>query len=205
MQHAYATVIQLLHTTRGTKLYKSPERILNENSNKAPLEDTRQLNVAGDVWALGVTLMELALGRHPIPQLSPEQQSIWLSSNRNDRANKFPAQNTMMNDIVLLAEMNRLSSNSVRLNSCKFSDDFASFVDMCLKRNATERATLSTLRQMDFITNTPQNAESYAKWVTEIVNKYTNVRVRKSYKIKFLSKIIYVNVETITERRTHEF
>lgn len=56
----------------GTRSYMAPERLTGE-----------QYNTLSDVWSLGLSLVELATGRYPIPAI--EDENVYLSAFNSHR------------------------------------------------------------------------------------------------------------------------
>ena len=55
----------------GTQAYMAPERMSGA---------AEEFSSAADIWALGVSLLEMASGRHPFPTLHPRNASTWMNS-----------------------------------------------------------------------------------------------------------------------------
>eukprot|EP00754_Rhynchopus_humris_P020638 Rhum_TRINITY_DN14706_c5_g1::Rhum_TRINITY_DN14706_c5_g1_i1::g.111920::m.111920 len=55
----------------GTQAYMAPERMSGAAT---------EFSSAADIWALGVSLLEMASGRHPFPTLHPRNASTWMNS-----------------------------------------------------------------------------------------------------------------------------
>ncbi|KAG9395486.1 Protein kinase domain [Carpediemonas membranifera] len=93
----------------GTMVYMSPERI-NGGS----------YSFAADIWALGLTVMEVAMGRFP---LAPTMED----------AGSF----LDVMDIIVSQEIPRLPD--------EFSPEFQHFISLCLKKDVAERPMAPTL------------------------------------------------------------
>ena len=59
----------------GTRSYMAPERLKGS-----------KYTVQSDIWSLGLSLIEMAIGRYPIPPLSAQQIEAIFSSNAKDRS-----------------------------------------------------------------------------------------------------------------------
>lgn len=109
----------------GTCAYMSPERFDPETFGDGGNYD----GYAGDIWSLGVTLMELHLGRFPL--LPPGERPDWAS----------------LMCAVCFGELPGLPDD--------VSDEFRSFVDCCLQKDSTRRWTASQLLTHPFLRQDP--------------------------------------------------
>lgn len=137
----------MANTFVGTRSYMSPERLQGS-----------QYSVASDLWSLGLSLLEVSLGIYPIPP--PDQETLGQifgpqivnsegagsSSSRagppNAGGNSRPQPKPMA--IFELLEY-IVNQPPPKLPAKVFSENMRDFVDRCLKRNANERADLSSL------------------------------------------------------------
>lgn len=101
-----------------------------------------------DIWSLGLSLIEMAIGMYPIPP--PDSQTLEHIFNAVDSAdlNKLLELHTI-NEPKPMAIFELLdyivNEPPPRLDHRIFSADFKEFVDRCLKKNPEERADLKTL------------------------------------------------------------
>lgn len=102
----------------GTSAYLSPERI------NPPAGGGEYNGYASDVWSLGVTLLELALGRFPFGP--PGQVADWM---------------TLFGAIVY---------NDPPQAPEHFSPQFRDFISSCLQKDFNKRASISALIQHPF-------------------------------------------------------
>ena len=105
----------LAKSFKGTHIYMSPERIKAE-----------AYSVQSDIWSLGMTLMEIALGKHP----------FFLGK---ERLSPFDCLEKIVHE------------PSPRLPEGKFSKDFQNFLHTCLMKDASEREDLPTLLKHPFV------------------------------------------------------
>ncbi|XP_055349258.1 dual specificity mitogen-activated protein kinase kinase 4-like [Paramacrobiotus metropolitanus] len=113
-------VDSIARTNVGCRPYMAPERI---DPTKA-----QQYDIRSDVWSLGITLMELALGQFPYPIQE------W------DNVFKQLAQ-------VVEGEPPRLD----RMRHPRFSDEFIDFVNICLAKDVPKRPKYKLLLSHAFI------------------------------------------------------
>lgn len=100
----------------GTQAYMSPERLVNKSYGPN-----------ADVWGLGVTLYELAVGRHP-----------------------FADYVTQM-DLTCAVVDEHLTPHLPVQQDSGFSPLFAEFIELCTKSNPLERATASQLLEHEWV------------------------------------------------------
>lgn len=114
----------------GTMYYMAPERIQPELS--------KQYTPKADVWSLGVTLIELALGRYP-----------------------FPKESSPFKMLVHIVEG---QSPTSKLTPDTFSECFIDFVSKCVKQVADHRASFRELLTHPFVVEDRQPSE-VVQWV----------------------------------------
>lgn len=101
-----------------------------------------------DIWSLGLSLIEMAIGMYPIPP--PDSQTLERIFSAVDSAdlNKLLEIHTI-NEPKPMAIFELLdyivNEPPPKLEHRIFSADFKEFVDRCLKKNPDERADLKTL------------------------------------------------------------
>nr|DAD27262.1 TPA_asm: hypothetical protein HUJ06_028730 [Nelumbo nucifera] len=106
----------------GTSAYMSPERFDSEKWNGGPNDD----GFAGDVWALGVTMLECYMGHFPL--IAPGQKPDWA---------------TLM-CAICFGEPPKLVETA--------SPDFESFIQRCLEKDWRNRGTVLELLSHPFVT-----------------------------------------------------
>ena len=111
------TMASAATTYVGTFLYMSPERI-------DPASQPDHQPFPGDVWALGLTLAELALKRYPLAESDAEVAQLAA----------FP-----IIHMILTSPLPRLRGRDDKLQAV---------VDGCLQRRVTERSSLEELQPM---------------------------------------------------------
>lgn len=95
-----------------------------------------------DIWSLGLSLVEMAIGMYPIPP--PDAKTLAAIFDDN---NEEGSQTVIEPKVMAIFELLDYIVNEMppRLEHKIFSDEFKHFVDICLKKNPDERADLKTL------------------------------------------------------------
>ncbi|XP_026234141.1 dual specificity mitogen-activated protein kinase kinase 5 [Anabas testudineus] len=126
-------VNSIAKTYVGTNAYMAPERISGE-----------QYGIHADVWSVGISFMELALGMFPYPQIQKNQGSL------------MPLQ--LLQCIV--------DEDPPVLPVSQFSEKFVHFITQCMRRQPKERPAPNKLMDHSFITQyNDGNAEVVSMWV----------------------------------------
>ncbi|KAM8895132.1 dual specificity mitogen-activated protein kinase kinase 5 [Spinachia spinachia] len=126
-------VNSIAKTYVGTNAYMAPERISGE-----------QYGIHADVWSLGISLMELALGMFPYPQIQKNQGSL------------MPLQ--LLQCIV--------DEDPPVFPVGQFSEKFVNFITQCMRRQPKERPAPNNLMDHSFIAQfNDGNAEVVSMWV----------------------------------------
>ncbi|GAB1861900.1 mitogen-activated protein kinase kinase [Camponotus japonicus] len=153
----------------GTRSYMSPERLQGTH-----------YSVQSDVWSLGLSLVEMAIGMYPIPP--PDEKT--LASIFGLQSVQPPAENPVTNSVptpttqspghsassprpMAVFELLEYIVNEPppKLPPGIFSDAFMDFVDRCLKKNPAERADLKTLMSHEWIKKAESENVDFAGWV----------------------------------------
>jgi mitogen-activated protein kinase kinase 1 len=113
-----------------------------------------QYSVASDLWSLGLSLLEVSLGMYPIPPPDPET----LVHMFGPEASEDPFNMASPNNQAVMAKRPVSKPMAIfelleyivnqpppKLPPGVFSEEMRDFVDVCLKRNATERPDLAIL------------------------------------------------------------
>lgn len=170
----------------GTRSYMAPERLMG----------TQEYTIKSDVWALGITLIELALGFYPIPGKSRAEIQNFLKipildaeteeyfnityKKIHDYAEQHytglqPTQNMAIFELldhIVTADPPQLYEEPPH-----FDANFVNFVNSCLKKEMQERATFIELSEMEFVKESEtvfaKDTEYFSKYMTYIVKKYS--------------------------------
>ncbi|KAK0180933.1 hypothetical protein PV327_003262 [Microctonus hyperodae] len=152
----------------GTRSYMSPERLQGTH-----------YSVQSDIWSLGLSLVEMAIGMYPIPP--PDTRTLIsifgpqaaqtpvenLTNNVSTPTTQSPAHNTSSPRPMAIFELLDYIVNEPppKLPPGIFTDSFMDFVDRCLKKNPAERADLKTLMNHEWIKKAEMENVDIAGWV----------------------------------------
>ncbi|KYM79344.1 Dual specificity mitogen-activated protein kinase kinase dSOR1 [Atta colombica] len=165
----------MAHSFVGTRSYMSPERLQGSH-----------YSVQSDIWSLGVSLVEMAIGMYPIPPPDDRLLASIFGSEWIQHAGENPATvsesstppprpptrrcqylSTHTPKPLAVFELLELIVNEPppRLPSGLFSNAFIDFIDRCLKRNPNDRADLKTLTNHEWIRKAESENVDLAGWV----------------------------------------
>jgi len=156
----------------GTRSYMSPERLQGS-----------QYSVASDLWSLGLSLVEMALGCYPIPPPDPHHLAhIFGPAFTEDPNNMIPVPSprtprtpcTSANPTIKPMAIFELLEYIVnqpppKLPSRVFSPEMRDFVDICLKKNPSERPDLVRLMSHPWLKDVEKDQTDVAKWVQDVI------------------------------------
>lgn len=129
----------------GTSYYMAPERL-----------EGNPYAVQSDIWSLGLSLVELALGMYPIPQEDPVKMYY---SPRTDRKN-MPIFELMQS--IVHEPPPTVPGPPI------FTDEFKNFIDRCLKKNPSDRFDLRSIFQHPFLMNAETSSVNVDVWVCQV-------------------------------------
>ncbi|XP_077491157.1 dual specificity mitogen-activated protein kinase kinase lic isoform X2 [Amblyomma americanum] len=119
----------------GCKPYMAPERINPESSNMG-------YDVRSDVWSLGITMIELSLGRFPYPNFrTPFEQ---------------------LKHVV--------EDDPPRLPTGQFSPEYEDFINACLQKQPAKRLTYPQLLNMPFLQRHSDGSVEMSEFIAEILD-----------------------------------
>ncbi|XP_070478919.1 dual specificity mitogen-activated protein kinase kinase 5 isoform X1 [Equus przewalskii] len=128
-------VNSIAKTYVGTNAYMAPERISGE-----------QYGIHSDVWSLGISFMELALGRFPYPQDAAtallDEQCVGpclRSKPMNPRPLKLSIQKNQGSLMPLQLLQCIVDEDSPVLPVGEFSEPFVHFITQCMRKQPKER------------------------------------------------------------------
>lgn len=94
-------------------------------------------SVQSDIWSLGLSLIEMAIGVYPIPPPDPKLIDQILSENLPPPEPKI---------MSFFAQLEHISTAPApRLEHKSLSSEFTDFLDKCLQKEPEQRADLKTL------------------------------------------------------------
>lgn len=125
----------------GTQSYMAPERL-----------EGKTYAAQSDVWSLGLTLLELVLGRYPF---HPEELKTRTGALRE------PTLFELLNFIVTRPPPHVPSDRG-------FSEDFQDFIRMCLMKDEKMRPTPSSLRNHPWIQKAEERNFDMKEWMTTL-------------------------------------
>lgn len=136
----------------GTRSYMSPERLQGTH-----------YSVQSDIWSLGLSLVELAIGMYPIPPPDAKTIEAILRGRSEDDSPSHKNGPRPMAIFELLDYI--VNEPPPKLPAGVFTDEFKDFVDRCLKKNPDERADLKTLMDHAWIQKADKEDVDIAGWV----------------------------------------
>ncbi|XP_023289132.1 dual specificity mitogen-activated protein kinase kinase 1-like [Orussus abietinus] len=153
----------------GTRSYMSPERLQGTH-----------YSVQSDIWSLGLSLVEMAIGMYPIPPPDAKTLASIFGSQLCQTPKENAATNSLSTPMTQSPTHNAGSPRPMaifelldyivnepppKLPSGIFSNSFTDFVDRCLKKNPAERADLKTLMNHEWIKKAESENVDIAGWV----------------------------------------
>ena len=138
----------------GTRSYMSPERLLGA-----------QYSIASDIWSLGLSIVEMLLGRYPIPCLPKEDIAAIMDTDPIDdiEARNAAAEDHTISIFELLQYI--VAEEPPTIPSAYFSTDVKDFVDRCLKKDPNERPERHTLLGHPFLDRSAKEEVDVAGFV----------------------------------------
>lgn len=154
----------------GTRSYMSPERLQGTH-----------YSVQSDIWSMGLSLVELSIGRYPIPPpdakeleaifgrpmvdgIEGEPHSISPRPRPLDAHQRsWDGQPASYGHLELLDYI--VNEPPPKLPNGVFTQDFQEFVNKCLIKNPAERADLKMLMSHTFIKRSEVEEVDFAGWL----------------------------------------
>ncbi|KAG8236288.1 hypothetical protein J437_LFUL016068 [Ladona fulva] len=158
----------------GTRSYMSPERLQGTH-----------YSVQSDIWSLGLSLVEMAIGMYPIPPPDTNTLNAIFGSRRVDDPDVMssihgpgspnhnnPLQGSNGPRPMAIFELLDYIVNEPppKLPPGVFSSSFKEFVDRCLKKNPSERADLKTLMNDEWVKKSEMEMVDIAGWVCKTMD-----------------------------------
>jgi mitogen-activated protein kinase kinase 1 len=162
----------MANTFVGTRSYMAPERLRGDG-----------YTIQSDLWSFGLSLVELAIGRFPIPPPSkkeyakifkvPVEEIILENVDEADSTDDNPKSLAIFELLDYIA-----NRNPPQLPKRLFTDDFCELVYKCLRKNVKERADLVVLMKEPFYIKYEQVTDNsdFGKWVESVINSRSSKR-----------------------------
>lgn len=147
----------MANTFIGTRSYMSPERL-----------EGNRYTVQSDIWSLGLSLVEMALGRYPIPNSTNEEVANLFQIDPNGDQARVEGRNQTQSLAIFELLEYIVNQPPPTLPKSHFSEDFIDFIDLCLKREPSERSDLKSLLNHPFVVNNKPDQNEFAKWVRSV-------------------------------------
>lgn len=181
----------------GTRSYMSPERLQG-----------RHYSVQSDIWSLGLSLVEMAIGMYPIPPPEPWQLAAMFdpsapqqqpaaaaataavpshaaadqpdgSSPTNGAGAAGIAAGTVPPPMAIFELLDYIVNEPPpQLPVGFFGPSFVDFVERCLKKNPEDRADLKTLMNHEWIRKSEAENVDIAGWVCKTMDLHPNSSCR---------------------------
>lgn len=123
----------------GTRSYMAPERLQGDTHG-----------ISSDIWSLGLSILELALGKYVIPAPTKDEVETLMNVPEGTPIRERPEEirHTIFELLMVIVEQ-----EPPKLPEQYFSEEMCNFVDMCLQREPARRARLEDLLSQDFVTH----------------------------------------------------
>uniref|UniRef100_A0A670JE34 Dual specificity mitogen-activated protein kinase kinase 1 n=1 Tax=Podarcis muralis TaxID=64176 RepID=A0A670JE34_PODMU len=153
----------------GTRSYMSPERLQGTH-----------YSVQSDIWSMGLSLVEMAIGRYPIPPPDSKELELMFGcpiGGDSPVSEASPRQRTPSRPMSAYGSDSRppmaifelldyiVNEPPPKLPSGVFSPEFQDFVNKCLVKNPAERADLKQLVVHTFIKRSEADEVDFAGWL----------------------------------------
>lgn len=140
----------------GTRSYMSPERLQGTH-----------YSVQSDVWSLGLSLVEMAIGMYPIPPPDSKTLEAIFEQHHEEGGGVGGSSAVEQQKPMAIFELLDYIVNEPppKLEHKSFSGEFRDFVEKCLKKNPEERADLRGLTAHAWIVKCEAEDVDIAGWV----------------------------------------
>ncbi|CAF1167609.1 unnamed protein product [Didymodactylos carnosus] len=142
------------------------------DSTPERLEGTHY-GIMSDIWSLGLSLIEMAVGRYPIPPPSVQDIDALFKQDPHGcepRPEGFGCQKGLAIFELMEWIVNEAPPSLPRKH---FSPEFCDFIDRCLKKSTSERADLNTLLHHAFYKRYENEIDNQdvALWIQKMSNE----------------------------------
>ncbi|XP_014672551.1 PREDICTED: dual specificity mitogen-activated protein kinase kinase 1-like [Priapulus caudatus] len=167
----------------GTRSYMSPERLQGTH-----------YSVQSDIWSIGLALVEMAIGRYPIPPPDPKDMRKMFGDRVKMEVAPAAAQQSKRPLSSMGGSFNMPVNEGPRpmaifelldyivnepppmLPGGVFSSEFEDFVNKCLRKDPKERSDLKTLISHHFIEKSEAEDVDLAGWVCKTMGLKQQMR-----------------------------
>ncbi|KAF7321853.1 Protein kinase domain-containing protein [Mycena kentingensis (nom. inval.)] len=137
-------------TNIGCQTYFAPERIQGTTAGTDAQEAFNTYTVSSDVWSLGLSIIEVALGRYPYPPETYNNVFVQLQAIVHGEPPQLPEVK---------------SSSDVDPLEVQFSEEARDWVRICLIKDPAQRATYADLLAHPFLVADSQREVNMMAWV----------------------------------------
>ncbi|KAF7288726.1 Protein kinase domain-containing protein [Mycena chlorophos] len=137
-------------TNIGCQTYFAPERIQGTTANADAQEAFNTYTVSSDVWSLGLSIIETALGRYPYPPETYNNVFAQLQAIVHGEPPQLPEFKP------------KTETDPVEVH---FSEDARDWVRICLIKDPAQRATYADLLAHPFLVQDSERDVNMAVWV----------------------------------------
>ena len=148
----------------GTRSYMAPERLQGA-----------EYSILSDIWSLGISLVEMALGRYPIP--APPLGEIDLEMTQPPAGHLPPRQggnpyashaNAIRMPVFELLQV-IFTGEPPSLPEKYYNHDFRDFVDLCLQKDVNKRGNIKSLVVHAYTKAAESSFVDFAGWVQRTI------------------------------------
>jgi len=151
----------------GTRSYMSPERLLGTG-----------YNIRSDIWSLGLSLVEMAIGQYPIPPPDPAvlrenfmgHKTVTSGEGTIPVMNSEPDSRPPMAIFELLDYIVNEPPPALPTDE-PFTPQFRDFIHQCLLKNPTDRADMKRLDDHEWVKLSEESDVDMAAWVQSTLNQ----------------------------------
>lgn len=155
----------------GTRSYMAPERLTGA-----------RYSIHSDVWSFGLSLVELVIGRYPIPSPSRREyaklfgirfEEVLLDLQNGQEETTSGIDDTSPKTMAIFELLDYIVNRPPPVLPRRvFSDHFVDFVNKCLKKKVTERPNLAGLAEEPFYKEhaAMNDSAEFAKWVQSVID-----------------------------------
>ncbi|KAF9529219.1 kinase-like domain-containing protein [Crepidotus variabilis] len=151
-------------TNIGCQSYMAPERIKGESRGTLAA-----YTVSSDVWSLGLTIIEIALGRYPYPPETYENVFAQLQAIVNGDPPELPGvvEGEDVGDVT--GETNGILDGVVGEKQYTYSETARDWVAWCVRKDPERRGKYSELLEHPFLKDDRDSGVDMAGWVVKAI------------------------------------